>query len=848
MSYATLVRKELDQAGSRPKAATSSVGGGLRIGDPNDIHEREADRVADAIMTGGTPKRSWSFSSMVIGAPLQRKCSCGGSGGSSGECEECKKKKEQTLQRKALGMAEPGMAPPIVHEVLNSPGQPLDKATRDFFEPRFGQDFSHVRVHADTLATASARSVNAAAYTVGNHIVLGSNGRSTENIESGRLLAHELTHSLQQSQRGEKEKSDFGGYPNQPNITATSMPVLARQEDKKSQTPPPSGLRSSGLTPDEAAQLKSTREGEFKVPASKSTLVGILIDEGTGKRYPVHSGESGGPYGGTQRGNVPRGPGEGFSGGAPTEKNIGTHIEGHAAAIMREQKIGRATLLSPEPPCRVCSSPTKTPAVSVVLPPESRLTVVYPGGAETFWSSALPSPGSPSRAGGSSPRSGGEEESGRTSAKGTSAVHEAAEEPNASTRGSGPVEEGVEGRPTRRIGGGMGAAPEPGFTRALGFAALNFAAGVGTSLLQGAMRNKILSDLAKLPQPRLDRRGASDFLNDPATGPAMRLLDLLGKNIKAFTAAFQPQHQKIMTTAQLQLVGIALLPSKTTADSEKRFARLDALRDEMAGYDEQLSTIQSNLEALLSVESKAMQTKAAADDLIAKLPTIIEVQAGLAPTLGFVPTPDVEEFSKIESNLRFISSSIGVVFSDAHAAKTVIDKAVDESATFRADLSKIWWNEFGAQLAALSKEKAGSGSAAQVQRPPAQSHATGVAQPQGLPLLPTPGPRQQAKPFEPLPGAPGPSPFREVEDRKALFAKRAGELIARGNQLLSSSPGLDQIAAFKRDEGEWRDAVTAWLKHYRDKGPDTGVSAMDELLNSDQYGGRLKQIRQTLAG
>jgi hypothetical protein len=64
-----------------------------------------------------------------------------------------------------------GEAPGIVHEVLHSPGQPLDASTRSYFEPRFGHDFSRVRVHTGASAEQSARDVNAHAYTVGHNIV-----------------------------------------------------------------------------------------------------------------------------------------------------------------------------------------------------------------------------------------------------------------------------------------------------------------------------------------------------------------------------------------------------------------------------------------------------------------------------------------------------------------------------------------------------------------------------------------------------------------------------------------------------------------------------------------------------
>jgi hypothetical protein len=128
---------------------------------------------------------------------LRRKCACGGSGGSAGECTECAKKK---LQRRASGRG-PETAPPIVNEVLRSPGQPLDAPTRAFFELRFGHDFSKVRVHSDARANESARAVNAFAYTVGRDIVFSDGLYNVNNRTGQQLLAHELTHVVQQQGR-----------------------------------------------------------------------------------------------------------------------------------------------------------------------------------------------------------------------------------------------------------------------------------------------------------------------------------------------------------------------------------------------------------------------------------------------------------------------------------------------------------------------------------------------------------------------------------------------------------------------------------------------------------------------
>jgi hypothetical protein len=143
----------------------------------------------------------------IAGRVLQRQCACGQHSG-SGECEECRKRREGALQRAAINSSALSEVPPIVHEVLRSPGQPLDATTRSFMEPRFGHSFGNVRVHADAMAAASAQAVNALAYTVGENIVFGP-GQFVPGTMGGRqLLAHELTHVVQQNtgqaaQRGE---------------------------------------------------------------------------------------------------------------------------------------------------------------------------------------------------------------------------------------------------------------------------------------------------------------------------------------------------------------------------------------------------------------------------------------------------------------------------------------------------------------------------------------------------------------------------------------------------------------------------------------------------------------------
>ncbi len=164
----------------------------LTTSQADDPYEREADRVADQVMRMPAPQSEDHGLSItpVTSLQAQRKCS------------DCEDEEEGKLQRKESGGAEaPDTAPPIIHEALNSPGQPLDENTRAYFEPRFGYDFSQVRVHTGARASESARAVNALAYTTGRDVVFGTSLYTPHSTEGRRLLAHELTHVMQQRER-----------------------------------------------------------------------------------------------------------------------------------------------------------------------------------------------------------------------------------------------------------------------------------------------------------------------------------------------------------------------------------------------------------------------------------------------------------------------------------------------------------------------------------------------------------------------------------------------------------------------------------------------------------------------
>lgn len=164
----------------------------LTVNQPGGPDEQEADRVATQVMR--------MASTSATG--LQRACDCGG-----GDCADCKAKAAEEVQRRpAADSAAETDVPPVVHDVLRSSGQPLDSSFRSSFEPRFGHDFSGVRVHTGPQAAAAAASIQAKAFTAGSDIVFGAGQYAPSQPQGQELLAHELTHVIQQGASAPAEK------------------------------------------------------------------------------------------------------------------------------------------------------------------------------------------------------------------------------------------------------------------------------------------------------------------------------------------------------------------------------------------------------------------------------------------------------------------------------------------------------------------------------------------------------------------------------------------------------------------------------------------------------------------
>ncbi|TDH62164.1 DUF3626 domain-containing protein [Dankookia rubra] len=151
----------------------------LPIGRADDPSERQADRLAEA----------------ALRQPARRSCAA------CGECADCRTARLRRNRSDPPSPA-PRLAPRVVHEVLRSPGRPLDPGLRGAMEQRFAHDFGRVRIHADAAAARSAQAVAANAYAVGERIVFGQGRFAPDTAAGRRLLAHELAHVVQQAGAG----------------------------------------------------------------------------------------------------------------------------------------------------------------------------------------------------------------------------------------------------------------------------------------------------------------------------------------------------------------------------------------------------------------------------------------------------------------------------------------------------------------------------------------------------------------------------------------------------------------------------------------------------------------------
>jgi nucleoid-associated protein YgaU len=233
----------------------------LAIGSSNDPLEREADRVAEQVLAMQTH-------SNINAAP-------------------------PSIQRyNSQSVEERNIAPTSVDHVLSSHGSPLEPLLQQDMEQRFGHDFSRVRVHTNGDAERSAREVNANAYTVGKNIVFRAGQYSPGSNEGRRLIAHELTHVVQQDygtpqtessifrvdQQNSTEKQEEStvthiARQSKPAIVATTSMKQLNRKESKPPTPVNHGKLSFSMQEDPAIgkeDVKIVFSPDPKGPQTKS--------------------------------------------------------------------------------------------------------------------------------------------------------------------------------------------------------------------------------------------------------------------------------------------------------------------------------------------------------------------------------------------------------------------------------------------------------------------------------------------------------------------------------------------------------------------------------------------------
>ena len=260
---------------------TTSIQPKLTIGAPNDKYEQEADQVADQVMRMPDPQGTSASDGVQPKnnalPTIQRMCP---------ECEEELKRQpleeedEELLQTKSLiqpliqrqtdleedeegdllqAKATPGHTPQVTPTVaaniqsLKGGGQPLPKSTRSFFEPRFGQDLSQVRLHTDSKAANTAQAVNAKAFTLSRDIVFGAGQYQPHTPGGKRLIAHELVHVRQQHQES--------------TVALSPLPEIMLQlapKTSKHQSLPAAAVTATTATIFDKPNIKATKQHTLK--------------------------------------------------------------------------------------------------------------------------------------------------------------------------------------------------------------------------------------------------------------------------------------------------------------------------------------------------------------------------------------------------------------------------------------------------------------------------------------------------------------------------------------------------------------------------------------------------------
>lgn len=206
----------------------------LTIGQPRDKYEREADRVAEQVMQAPEPTIQRQIEEEAEEEVIQSRLLSSRNGGVLQRQMEPEEEEEEGPIQTQASAKTPTLVPPDLSRTIHAlrgGGQPLSKDAQRFFVPRFGHDFSQVRIHADKRAAQAARSINSMAFTTGTDIVFAAGHYDFASKKGRRLLAHELTHVVQQNNGQVPDK-----IQRKPRLTAKDLSrIVVFDEAKKRQ-------------------------------------------------------------------------------------------------------------------------------------------------------------------------------------------------------------------------------------------------------------------------------------------------------------------------------------------------------------------------------------------------------------------------------------------------------------------------------------------------------------------------------------------------------------------------------------------------------------------------------------
>jgi hypothetical protein len=645
-----------------------SIQAKLRMSQPNDAYEQEAERAAEQIaqMTQRPlPERELpSIKQVTTHCPEMNRLSE----------PDAKKSEMPTIYAPASSL--------LIQNVLYSPGEPLDIPTRTYFEPRFGYNFSKVRVHKDAKV---AEAVNARAFTVGIDIVFGKGEYAPHTQKGCKLLAHELTHIIQQNDRPEtsskfdRNRYAITDYPRPANTEAntkipfqiTHLPygsllqrddlptesrareILARADlekegwavlsDNDAETRKILGIPENEPAADLLAKKgpRSWLIGDSKGrdPSSFTSNQGPNTKKYLKKLHPdarlsfrvyvkqttnladLGSGLSA-PSGFLVE---KRALGEAKPGVEPRTAEHMVRIEGEAVQVRGSKVRARP---SQSPPAKTPPrTPIKTPPVKPPAEPiGGKRTIETPHATMSSTTSKRTTPKSKMSAG-----------------------------------------EAIEAKPKTAIKGAI----------------MNLAAGVALNIFTSYFHDYMLDQVAKMPLPKIDRRSAAEYLSDRNARESMQILDLFNKNLKPFERELMKHHLALIGSTNLELVALKASGFST----QQRLNFLTSVENELDVYLKQLLVVYDNTDAMLELETEAIKRAEAAEKIGDYINNLWVADYLLK--IGF----SLDEIVSIWANLKAFAHNAKSTFKDAHNLRNLTQRLIDEASTLDQNVNRIYWFE-----------------------------------------------------------------------------------------------------------------------------------------------------------